>query len=147
VISTGYVTADADDDYRRARRRQAWARFAARLLGGRADLLVFSDVVATLGRAGERELGLRTVPLDTVVGTVGRARDFDHRFRPRASADPRRWRWLDRAARTGEFVGPVELYLVGDRHFVRDGHHRVSVALALGRTTIDAYVTEVLTRS
>jgi len=146
VISTGYVTADADDDYRRARRRQAWARFSARLLGGRVDLLVFADVVAALGRAGERDLGLRTVPLDAVVGTVGRARDFDHRFRPRASADPRRWQWLDRAARTGEFVGPVELYRVGDRHFVRDGHHRVSVAKALGRTTIDAYVTEVLTR-
>ena len=146
MISTGYVTADADDDYRRARRRQAWARFSARLLGGRVDLLVFADVVAALGRAGERDLGLRTVPLDAVVGTVGRARDFDHRFRPRASADPRRWQWLDRAARTGEFVGPVELYRVGDRHFVRDGHHRVSVAKALGRTTIDAYVTEVLTR-
>ena len=37
------------------------------------------------------------------------------------------------------------MYRVGDLHFVKDGHHRVSIALATGQTTIDAYVTEVLT--
>lgn len=145
MISTGYAVADADDDYRRMRRRQAWSRVAARLRGEPADLLVFADVVTACGRAGERDLGLQTVDLATVVGTEGRARDFDHRFRPRASADPRRWQRLYRDTRTGEFVGPIDLYRVGNHHFVRDGHHRVSVAKALGRTTIDAYVTEVLT--
>jgi hypothetical protein len=35
---------------------------------------------------------------------------------------------------------------VGGVHFVRDGHHRVSVARALGDDTINAYVTEILTR-
>ena len=41
---------------------------------------------------------------------------------------------------------PVDLVKVGEIYFVRDGHHRVSVARALGRTDIDAYVTEVVTR-
>ena len=41
---------------------------------------------------------------------------------------------------------PVELLKVGDIYFVRDGHHRVSVARALGRADIDAYVTDVITR-
>jgi hypothetical protein len=41
---------------------------------------------------------------------------------------------------------PVSLYRIGDLHFVRDGHHRVSVARSLGREDIDAYVTEVQTR-
>ena len=29
---------------------------------------------------------------------------------------------------------PISVYRVGDLHFVRDGHHRVSVARAQGRT-------------
>jgi hypothetical protein len=41
---------------------------------------------------------------------------------------------------------PVDLVRVGEIHFGRDGHHRVSVATALGRTDIDAYVTDVVTR-
>ena len=40
---------------------------------------------------------------------------------------------------------PIDVYRIGDLHFVKDGHHRVSVARALGHKDIDAYVTEVLT--
>jgi hypothetical protein len=40
---------------------------------------------------------------------------------------------------------PISVYRIGDMHFVRDGHHRVSVARAHGLTDIDAYVTEVRT--
>jgi hypothetical protein len=38
---------------------------------------------------------------------------------------------------------PIDVYRVGDRHFVRDGHHRVSVARSLGATRIDAEVVEL----
>jgi hypothetical protein len=48
--------------------------------------------------------------------------------------------------RRGEAMPPVDLVRIGEIHFVRDGHHRVSVARALGRSDIDAYVTEVVTR-
>ena len=41
---------------------------------------------------------------------------------------------------------PIDVYRIGDMHFVQDGHHRVSIAMATGQTTIDAYVTEVLTQ-
>jgi hypothetical protein len=40
---------------------------------------------------------------------------------------------------------PIDVYRIGTMHFVRDGHHRVSIALATGQTTIDAYVTEIRT--
>jgi hypothetical protein len=43
-------------------------------------------------------------------------------------------------------IPPIEVYRVGDLHFVKDGRHRVSVAIATGRGMIDADVTEVLTR-
>ena len=48
--------------------------------------------------------------------------------------------------RRGESFPPGRPGKVGELHFVRDGHHRVSVARALGRTDIDAYVTDVKTR-
>ena len=48
--------------------------------------------------------------------------------------------------REGEGLPPIDVFRVGELYFVRDGHHRVSVAIALRLRTIDAYVTEVLTR-
>ena len=41
---------------------------------------------------------------------------------------------------------PIDVYRIGAFHFVKDGHHRVSVARALGHDAIDGYVTEVLTK-
>jgi hypothetical protein len=40
----------------------------------------------------------------------------------------------------------VDLVRIGEIYFVRDGHHRISVARALGLDEIDANVTEVVTR-
>jgi hypothetical protein len=57
-----------------------------------------------------------------------------------------RWERLDLAQRRGAAIPPIDVYRVGDLHFVKDGHHRVSVARATGHKTIEAYVTEVLTR-
>jgi ParB-like chromosome segregation protein Spo0J len=102
--------------------------------------------VAALGRRGERRLGLRIVPLESIVGSVDRARDFDRWFRPRSGRSRERWERLARAQRRGEAIPPIDVYRVGELHFVRDGHHRVSVAHALGLRAIEAYVTEVTTR-
>jgi hypothetical protein len=57
----------------------------------------------------------------------------------------RRWERLALAQRRGEAIPPIEVYRVGHRHFVSDGHHRVSIAAATGQRLIDAYVTQVLT--
>ncbi len=77
---------------------------------------------------------------------MDRSRDFDRRFRPTSGRSRSRWEQIAAAARRGESFPPIDLLKVGELYFVRDGHHRVSVARALGRTDIDAYVTEVLTR-
>ncbi|HLQ54206.1 MAG TPA: chromosome partitioning protein ParB, partial [Streptosporangiaceae bacterium] len=108
-------------------------------------ILPFDEVVAALGRQGERSLGLQTIRLDTVVGTVDSRRDFDRRFRPTSGRVRERWERLALAQRRGEQIPPIDVYRVGDLHFVIDGHHRVSIALATGQQVIDAYVTEVLT--
>ena len=109
-------------------------------------MLAFEDVVAAYGYLSERDLGLHVIALDTIVGSVGRGQDFDRQFRPRSARVRPRWERIAAAQRRGEAMPPIDVYRVGELHFVRDGHHRVSVARELGLETIDAHVVEVLTR-
>lgn len=146
---TGFPIADAENDFLRARRRQVLSRLAAWLRRQPDDvniMLPFDEVVTALGRTGERRLGLQVITLDSIVGSVDRQREFDRRFRPTSGQVRERWQRLALAQRRGESIPPIEVYRVGDMHFVVDGHHRVSVAHALGLKTIDAFVTEVMTR-
>jgi hypothetical protein len=145
---TGSPPLDAQTDFSRARRRRALGRLAARLRRKPADfdsILPFEDVVRELGHRGERRLGLQTIPLDSIVGSIDRTRDFDRSFRPTSRRTRGRWERMATAARRGEAFPPIDVYRIGDLHFVKDGHHRVSIARAQGLPDIDAYVTEVLT--
>jgi hypothetical protein len=145
----GSPRADAQSDFARARRRRSLALLSARLRGEPDDVAVilpFEEVVEALGRAGERSLGLQMIDVDSIVGTVDRTREFDRDFRPTTPRMRERWERIAEAQRRGESMPPIDVYRVGDLHFVRDGHHRVSVARAQGLRTIEAYVTEVITR-
>jgi hypothetical protein len=108
--------------------------------------LPFEPVVDALGRRGEQDLGVQTIPVGAVVGTVDRRPDsFDRSFRPRSPALRQRWERIAAARRRGEPMPPIDVFRVGEIYFVRDGHHRVSVARAFGDTTIEARVREVHT--
>jgi hypothetical protein len=147
--STGMPGLDAQTDFLRARRRAALGAMVARLRGEPDDVrlvLPYEEVVAALGYVSEHAAGNTVVPLDAIVGTVDRGRDFDRSFRPTSGRVRSRWEHIATAMRRGEAMPPVELIRIGQIYFVRDGHHRVSVARALGRTDIDANVTEVVTR-
>ncbi len=149
-LSTGNPAADAADDFNRVRRQHVVGRLVARLRGAPGDIdvmLPFDEVVAALGQRGLRDLGLRMVDLDTVVGTVDRTRDFDRQFRPTTSRPRQRFERLAAAIRRGEPIDPIDVYRVGEAHFVRDGHHRVAVARALGIPSLEAHVVEVLTEA
>ncbi|MDQ1423987.1 MAG: hypothetical protein QOD72_1485 [Acidimicrobiaceae bacterium] len=145
---TGFPRADVENDFLRMRRRQVLAKLAHKLSREPDDvslILPFDEVVAALGYEGEQFVGLKTIKLSALVGTVDSRRDFDRRFRPTSARVRERWERLALAQRRGEPMPPIDVYRVGDMYFVRDGHHRVSIALASGQTTIDAYVTEVRT--
>jgi hypothetical protein len=145
---TGFPRADVENDFLRARRRQALSRLVQKLTRVPDDvnmILPFDEVIAAVGMEGERSLGLQTIKLDTIVGTVDSRRDFDRRFRPTSARVRERWERVALAQRRGEAMPPIDVYRVGGLHFVRDGHHRVSIALAGGQTVIDAYVTQVKT--
>src|SRR3954466_3651069 len=148
-MSTGIPRDDAKAVFARERRRRALARIAAKLRSEPDDvsyMLPFEEVVAALGRASEHDLGVQLIPLESVVGTVDRSRaQFDRDFRP--SADVRaRWERIAAARRRGEAMPPIDVYRVSGLHFVKDGHHRVSVARAHGDADIEARVREVRTK-
>jgi len=145
---TGFPRADVENDFLRARRREVLARLAHRLRREPDDVNVimpFDEVVAALGWQGERQLGLQTIRLEQVVGTVDSRRDFDRRFRPTSGRVRERWERLALAQRRGESIPPIDVYQIGELYFVKDGHHRVSIAIATGQQVIDAFVTEVQT--
>lgn len=149
VRDTGFPHADAENDFLRMRRSQVLSRLARWLRHEPDDvniMLPFDEVVAAVGRSGERRLGLKVITIESIVGSVDKTRDFDRRFRPTSGRVRVRWERLALAQRRGENIPPIEVYRIGGLHFVIDGHHRVSVAHALGLRTIDAYVTEIATR-
>ena len=145
-MDSGSPRVDAESDFLRARRHQVLSALAARLRNDKDDVvqsMSFDEVVDALGRRGESYAGTKVIPLGAIVGSVDKVRDFDRRFRPTSDRSRQRWERLARASRTGEEIPPIEVYQVGDSYFVRDGHHRVSVARSLGIDLIEAKVTVI----
>ncbi len=136
----------AMNDFKRARGRAALRKALARLGGSRADdLLRFDDVRRMLGGVSQLPRGLHEIPLDAIVGSVGRYEDFNRQFLPRQASQGSRWARV-RMAVEGQGLPPIEVYKIGEIYFVMDGHHRVSVAREVGAKTIEAFVTEIPTR-
>lgn len=128
-------------------RRAALMQDLIRLVTGRpADLLPFDEVREHLNLTNFVDRGVQEVPLDRIVGSVGREADFNRAFLPRTEAVRERWKRVRALAEGPVGYRPVELYKVSDVYFVVDGHHRVSVARSFGTPTIEAWVKEYLTR-
>jgi nucleotide-binding universal stress UspA family protein len=139
----------AREDFRRARQQAALQEVVSRLRGKSADLLSFEDVRQKLHTAGSGvQRGIQNIPLSAIVGSVGRYSDFTRTFLPKNPKDEERWARIMAlvADPGGGGLPPIEVIKVGDVYFVQDGHHRVSVARALGASTIEAYVNEISTK-
>ncbi len=134
------------DDFTRARRRADLEKIVASLTGKSADLLSFEEVRRKVhGVRGNRRV-LKDVPLDAIVGSVGRYDDFTRDFLPRRDSDKERWAKVELLANAESGLPPVDLFQIGDVYFVNDGNHRVSVARQMGHSHIEAYVTNVHSR-
>ena len=133
----------AQDDFEKAYLRSTWRKMIARVTGRSNELLPFDEVRSALPYRGQRDIGLRTVPLDLIVGSVGRYRDFDRAFLPTQRQTTDRWVNISKARYKDVPLPPVELYKIGEVYFVKDGNHRVSVARDRDQVDIDAYVTEI----
>lgn len=144
-MSSFLAQAEARERFRRSVTQAQISDLLGLLTSAHRDLVSYEDVVAKLQARQQIAKGTEMVPLENIVGSVGRYRDFTRNFLPRAGINQERWTRLDAALNSMEGFPPVELFKVGEVYFVRDGNHRVSVARANGSTHIEAYVTEIET--
>ena len=130
----------AKEDFNRARNKALIHELQNFLAADKKKLLSFHDVKKILKPKNEVYVGMRSVPIDKIVGSEGRYRDFDKHFLPRSAYLRQRWERVDQAHLTDVALPPIQLYEIGGMYFVRDGNHRVSVAKAQGLEFIDAEI-------
>ncbi len=132
-------------DFNKARTREFFSRVVHFLRPQKNQLLNFNEVKTLLRPNAEIYRGMQVIPIDKIVGSEGRYRDFNVAFLPRNEYMRSRWESVDKAHIQDVILPPIKLYKVGDSYFVRDGNHRVSVAKSQGVEAIDAEVTELKT--
>lgn len=118
-----------------------WTRLICRLTGKTTKLLDLNDLSGQTSLANRRYAGIRLVSIDAIRGSEGREHDFDAGFHPTQSHNMDRWVSVAVARQLGVTLPPVELVQAGDTYYVRDGHHRISVARHMGQREIEAEVT------
>lgn len=134
------------NDFRKARRKAQLERALSRFTKVSPELLSFEEVKRMLKG---REIGLpklKEIPLDSIVGSVGRFKDFSPRFLPKGDISEDRWARVKVAMTTGTGVPPIEVYQIDKAYFVLDGNHRVSIARQIKMKTIEAYVHKIQTK-
>jgi hypothetical protein len=127
--------------YASSRRDGRWGRLWSAVSRDSRRLLDLSEIEDSFRVDARRYAGLHTVPMEQIRGSEGRSSDFDRDFNPLQDHCMSRWLRVARARDRDKVLPPVVLVQVGDVYFVRDGHHRISVARALGRLDIEAEVT------
>jgi hypothetical protein len=142
---------EAREQFDSARHRAFWRALGR--IPGRYHTLRLPTLDRVLRAAqfeGRSSRGVQEILLDKVVGTVTAAKriDFDSAFLPLARRQRERWSRLYAFMSAGfGDVPPIDVYQLEDAYYVIDGHHRVSIARALGRDRIEAKVTEIKTRA
>jgi hypothetical protein len=128
--------------YSVARNRGLRSKVWSRVTGKPSGLLSLGEVARECSVGARHARGIQTVPIDSIRGSESRCKDFDREFNPIQGHTANRWRNIARARSQGKGLPPVDLIQMGDVYFVLDGHHRISVARALGQLDIEAKVTE-----
>ncbi len=136
----------AKQNFQQARFRAGLEEILARLGGRSADLLSYQEVCQKLRASGSASGSVQDIPLDAIVGSVGRYSDFTRSFLPRQDCDRERWARVERAMMDLSAWPPIEVYQIDQAYFVLDGNHRVSIARQQGLAYITAYVTQVRTK-
>lgn len=135
--------AQAENLYRRACNQNWLGQVWSALTGHSRHLLNLASVQATCTIREHHYVGIRTVPISQIRGSgnTSRAMDFDVDFRPLRAHSKARWLGIAAAQQRGVKLPPISLVQVGETYFIEDGHHRVSVARALGQKEIEARIT------
>jgi len=90
------------------------------------------------------ERGTLMVPLEKIIGSVGRYHDFDNQFKTHSPKVDERLKGIMDAMREGKNMPPIALYQIKEDFFILDGHHRFRAAVELGRSHIQSRIVELL---
>ena len=135
-----YITQQAEEDFYKARNKAFINEIQHLLSPEEASLISLNDVKQLIKPQNETYIGMKVIPIEKIVGSEGRYKDFDNRFFPKSSFLRTRWEHVDEAAIKAIDLPPIKVYELAGLYFVRDGNHRVSVAKARGVEFIDAEV-------
>lgn len=130
----------AESDFYRARTKAFTSHLFGLLKPSLTDLMPFEEAKNLVRPTSETYRGVTAVPIDKIVGSEGRYRDFNRFFFPKREHLKARWTGIDELHYRDVLLPPVVLYEMGGIYFVRDGNHRVSVARAKKQVFIDAEV-------
>jgi nucleotide-binding universal stress UspA family protein len=136
----------AVNDFRSARGKANLEKILARFSKKSVNLLSYEEVKQKLRAVEDGKKELKEVPLDSIIGSVGRYSDFTRSFLPQHDSDEGRWARVHVAMMNNTGLPPIEVYQIGEAFFVLDGHHRVSIARQMNAPSIEAYVRQVLTK-
>ncbi len=139
------ISAKSEEDFSKVRNKALFNSIQHLLSPEETQLISLNDIKELLHPDNEVYVGMKTVPVENIIGSEGRYNDFDNLFFPKHSHLKNRWLNIDKAYMKGVILPAVTLYEIGGVYFVRDGNHRVSVAKARGVEFIDAEVTSLRT--
>lgn len=137
------TTKSTHSNFERAMRRGFWKRLWRRVQNQRIQLISFSIIRDTLKPYEQSDIGIRTIPLHRIVGSIGRVNEFDRDFMPTSEHIEDKWKHILMLQISGAQLPPVDVYKVDDTYYVIDGNHRVSVSHFLGIHYIDAHIIEL----
>jgi hypothetical protein len=144
-MSNQIVKTQAAADFTRARGRAVLSQIQHFMHTDQDRLLSFNDVKDILKPKNQVFRGTQIVPINLIIGSEGRYRDFNKYFLPKSDHLRNRWERVDEAHHSDIILPPIQLYEIGGVYFVRDGNHRVSVAKTQNVEFIDAEVTSLAT--
>ena len=138
-----YLSQVANDEFTKAKARARLQGLMKTLSWKNNDLLSWYEVTSIIKPKSETYIGMRTIPVNRIIGSEGRYRDFSAAFLPKREMLRHRWVSVDEALHSDVILPPISVYSLGGWYFVRDGNHRVSVAKTMGQEFIDAEVVEL----
>ena len=135
-----FSTAQSEEDFNKAHTKAFINEIQHLLSPEEASLISLNDVKQMIKSNAETYVGMKVIPIDKIIGSEGRYKDFDNRFFPKSTHLKNRWQHVDEAAINDVTLPPIKVYELAGVYFVRDGNHRVSVAKTRGTEFIDAEV-------
>ena len=110
----------------------------------KSTLIEFDEIEKNLEHTHQKYRGVEAIPIEKIVGSLGRYNDFNDEFLPQTAGISPKYESVKHALLSGKMLPPIKVYQIFDSYFVIDGHHRVTVAkVEMNAEAIDAEVIEL----